>query len=66
MEIYFEAGGNYITAADERGKKVAIRCNFEFTDCGNQENLDNFVERHGGPEATVAYLKDCYREATRA
>lgn len=63
MIIYFEAGANFITAA-QNGGKVVIRCPFKYTDCGEDENLDDFVKRHGGELATREYLDDAYKEAT--
>lgn len=70
MRIYFENGGQFITAAQngqfaQAGGRVTIRCNFEYTDCGESENLDDFVARHGGELATEEYLKDQYRAATK-
>lgn len=64
MNIYFEAGGNYITASTIYGK-VVIRCNFEYTDCREDESLDEFIKRHGGETKTTNYLKKCYSDATK-
>lgn len=60
MKIEFESGANFITARQENGT-VEIRCQFRLTDCRDNEALDGFVQRHGGPEATAEYLKQCYR-----
>lgn len=63
MNIYFESGGNFITAAE--GSAVKIRCNFSMTDCRDDEPLDDFVTRHGGAEQTAEYLSEQYAKATR-
>lgn len=63
MNIYFEAGGNFITAAE--GGDVKIRCNFGMTDCRDDEPLPDFVKRHGGAEKTAEYLTEQYAQATR-
>lgn len=60
MRIYFESGATYITASDNNGN-VKIRCNFDYTDCGQEENLTDFISRHGGAENTAQYLIDCYK-----
>jgi hypothetical protein len=60
MKIEFESGANFITARYDNGT-VEIRCQFRLTDCRDNEALDGFVQRHGGPEATAEYLKQCYR-----
>ncbi|EPF1380273.1 TPA: hypothetical protein ACXI4C_004532 [Pseudomonas aeruginosa] len=60
MKIEFENGANFITARKDNGT-VEIRCQFHLTDCRDTEALDAFVLRHGGPEATAEYLKQCYR-----
>ena len=59
MNVYFEASGNLITAANDG--KVDIRCESDKTDIRDTENLDDFISRHGGLEATAEYLKECYR-----
>lgn len=61
MKITHENCGKYITAVGDDGK-VAIRCDFDFTDCGYNEGLDSFVERHGGSDSCYLYLKQCYRD----
>lgn len=71
MEIYFENSGQFITArhngqlTPKECGRVTIRCNFEYTDCGESESLDNFVARHDGELATEEYLKECYAEHTK-
>ncbi len=62
MKIEFEHGGSFITAREDSGA-VVIRCQFRLTDCGENEALDRFVKRHGGPESTAEYLQACYRNA---
>ena len=57
--IELETGAAFITARS--AGTVLIRCNFERTDCRDDEHLDAFVQRHGGVDATVEYLKQCYR-----
>ena len=59
VTIEFESGANFITARDSG--TVLIRCNFKLTDCGENEALDAFVARHGGADASVEYLQQCYR-----
>lgn len=61
MKIYFENTATFITAARADGA-VVIRCNFNLTDCGDNESLEAFVARHGGENATAEYLQDCYRQ----
>ncbi len=61
MRIEFENAAPFITAFDDVGR-ILVRCNFDFTDCGETESLDNFVARHGGAEATPLSLNDCYRK----
>lgn len=63
MKIYFESTAAFITAA-QNGGKVVIRCPFQYTDCGEDENLNDFVKRHGGELATREYLDDAYSKAT--
>lgn len=63
MRIYFENGGRFITAQNKG--RVTIRCNFEYTDCGEFESLDNFIARHDGELATEEYLKERYSAATK-
>lgn len=62
MHMYFESGGNFITAADDQG--VQIRCAFGCTDCRDDEDLREFVKRHGGPEETARYLKQRHADAS--
>lgn len=57
--IEFESGGAFITA--RKAGEVQIRCNFELTDCREDESLDLFVARHGGVDEATEYLKQCYR-----
>lgn len=59
MEIQFESSAKYITGFNEG--KVLIRCNSDLTDCGEDENLQSFIKRHGGMEKTIEYLKKCYQ-----
>lgn len=60
VTIEFEHDAKYITAFGEGGK-VIIRCNFELTDCTDEETLPKFIERHGGVRATAIYLHDCFK-----
>jgi hypothetical protein len=62
MKIYFEDCANYITAAGEHG--IIVRCNFRYTDCRDDELLDDFIKRHGGEDKTVQYLKAAYSDTT--
>jgi len=68
MKIYFENSGEFITAAHDgmfcKENKVTIRCNFKYTDCGETETLEQFVERHGGEIDTEMYLKEQYSKYT--
>ena len=59
ITIDFEHSGNFITAK-ENGQ-VIIRCNFKYTDCGEEECLDLFIQRHFGVEQTAKYLHECYK-----
>ena len=61
MEIYFE-GSNFITA--KNGSGVIIRCPFKYTDCGDDEPLELFVQRNGGENMTAKYLQATYAEHT--
>lgn len=61
MEIYFEAGGQFITAKDKG--RVQVRCGSWMTDIADDESLVHFVLRHGGERQTANYLAQCYREA---
>lgn len=60
MKIEFENTGAFITARRDDGA-VEIRCQFGLTDCRDNESLDCFVARHGGPDNAAEYLKQCYR-----
>ena len=60
-KIGFESGACFITAWDETGQ-VMIRCAFGKTDCRDDEALDAFVDRHGGLDAAIDYLKACHRQ----
>lgn len=61
VRIEFE-GANFLTARDA-DDRVVIRCQCDFTDLGETEPLENFIERNGGVEGTASYLIDCYRRA---
>ena len=58
MQIFFENTSTCIAAKNE-DEHIIVRCPFSKTDCGEDESLDIFVVRHGGPEATAQYLKIC-------
>jgi hypothetical protein len=58
-KIEFEAGANFITA--KKDDNVQIRCNFNLTDCSDEESLEHFISRHGGTNETTEYLKQCYK-----
>lgn len=58
--IGFEHTGKYITAFDD--DKVLIRCDFDYTDCRDDEPLPAFIKRHGGVEDTIVYLHEAYTE----
>lgn len=55
VRIAFESGARFITAFCPDGE-VMTRCRFHYTDCDENEPLDDFVRRHGGPELTAKYL----------
>jgi len=54
MRIEFEACGLSIVVRN--GTKVVMRCRSRCTDLGYEENLDDFVQRHGGIKKTIEYL----------
>ena len=62
MKIYFERGRRFITAAVENEHQVIIRCPSDYTDIGDDEDLNVFIVRHGGAEATKLYLIAQYME----
>lgn len=64
MKIEFENDAKYVTARNDDGS-VATRCNTEYTDLRDDESIDSFIARKGGPEACAAHLSDCYSKATR-
>ena len=51
--IEFEHTGKYITAFNDG--KVEIRCDFDYTDCREDEPLPAFIKRHGGIDKTIKY-----------
>jgi hypothetical protein len=63
INIGFEDGANFITARGSDGE-VLIRCNVQYTDCRDDEALDEFIGRHGGEVRTTSYLRESYSAAT--
>jgi hypothetical protein len=62
MKIFFEDCANYITAENDNG--IIVRCNFRYTDCREDESIDNFIKRHGGIEKSIQYLEYAYKDTT--
>jgi hypothetical protein len=61
MKLYVEGNsfeeGIFITAEDANGN-VLVRCNFNYTDCEEDEKLDAFITRHDGAISCIDYLKE--------
>ena len=43
----------------DNGKDVRFQVNCSNTDIGDAEPVEDFVVRHGGVTATIAYLRGC-------
>jgi hypothetical protein len=47
------------------GEKVRFRCPIHLTDLGNNEPLGTFVDRKGGLESAVSYLRQLLNDDMR-
>ena len=63
--VYFGSNGNFITAAVNATSKVYIRCPSDWTDISDDEDLNVFIARHGGVDATAEYLLTQYTNKSK-